>query len=329
MRGSVGLYTSLALIVGVVAGGPAAAEGLLRIPILDDLGHDLTGGQVLFCPKSSDCIAFDIASGGVVDVDRDRLREETVYDVLVYAGDGSLRFAAHGWVYGRDAADADPRLAGLPEQGLSVVVPPPPVTAPAIPADAYAERRYPRWCLAVTVPFMLGGGFGTSDDALGGVSDVSPGIALAASHRGGFPTRRNLGRSSVTFRELSLTYAQNRYQTEPLQATDAGSDLTFHRFLLSAGLGRLWQRGQGTIAVAAGYGGVYDGSSLLEFNGRSYGMFGLGLQVRYLYRVLGGEDGLALGLAGQGELLYWFADQNEVDHFYGWAPSVAVGLAVY
>jgi hypothetical protein len=204
-----------------------------------------------------------------------------------------------------------------------------PQSAAAAPAPEGQGPAFPRLLGGVLVPFMLGGHVGTDDQALSGVSEVSPGLGVVLCYRYGYPVRRTLGRDTVSFQELSLSYAQNRYHLEPVQPADAGSDLTFHRIQLAWALGRLWGRSQGTLGVVAGYGGVYDGSELLEYRDRRYGMFGLGLQGRYVLRVLGSEDRLSLGLLGQAELTYYFADHGDDDHWYGWAPSLAVGVMVF
>jgi len=36
-----------------------------------------------------------------------------------------------------------------------------------------------------------------------------------------------------------------------------------------------------------------------------------------------------VGLLGQLEVMYYFAEPGEDDHWYGWAPSAAIGVAVY
>jgi hypothetical protein len=152
---------------------------------------------------------------------------------------------------------------------------------------------------------------------------------LVGCWRFGYPYRRNPGRTSVAFKEISVGYAQNRYHVDPVQPSGAGSDLTFHRLQAAFGLGRQWSRSHAVVALAAGYGGIYDGSALLEYRERRYGMFGLGLQGRYLWRLAGDPGRLGVGLFGQVELMYYFADQGVDDHWYGWAPSAAVGVMVF
>jgi hypothetical protein len=316
--------------------GALARNGPLVVPVSDVDDRPVTTGMVLFCPEAAPCLEFPVSPDGTIELDLALLQPDSAYTVLVYADDLSVRFATYGWTYGDPPPDGDatPRLRGLPAEQLAVVLPLPagephgdlavPFDGPDLPAEAF-----PRLLGGITVPFMLGGNFGTSSDALTGVTDVSPGFGVVGLYRFGYPVRRNLGRSSVSFREVSLAYAQNRYETDPVQPTGSGSDLTFHRFTASFGLGRLWDRTQGSVSVAAGYGGVYDGTELLEFRGRSYGMFGLGLQGRFVWRAVGGDGRLAAGLLAQLEMMYYFADASSDDHWYGWAPSLAVGLIVF
>ncbi len=313
-----------------------AGIDLLQVPVVDAQGGPLTSGVVLFCPQDAPCLEFPISPTGSISLDSSLLEPAGVYAVLIYGDDLAVRFATYGWVYGGDTTDpdAEPVLRGVSAQQLEVVLPPPPpppadpVAAAAADDDGQTED-FPRFLGGVMVPFMLGGAFGTDADALSGVTDVSPGFGVIGCYRFGYPVRRNLGRTSVTFQELSLAYAQNRYHLEPVQPSGAGSDLTFHRFYGTFGLGRQWQRSQGVLAAAASYGGIYDGSELLEYRDRSYGMFGLGLQGRYVWRMVGGNGRLALGLLGQVELMYYFADHGDNDHWYGWAPSASVGLMVF
>ena len=314
--------------------GSATAQDIITIAVHDEEGKAMTSGAVLFCPEDAPCFEFAIAAGSSIRLDRTVLELDAVYSVLIYAEDLSLRYAASEWTYDNSAdATAAPELHGLPAGGLRVTLPAPvsdPDPASTRPAAAVGDPvTYPRFQGAILVPVMLGGNFGTDPTALGGVSDVSPGIGMMGSYRFGFPHHRTLGRSSVVFKELSLIYAQNRYQVDPIQPTGNGSDLTFHRFLASFGLGRLWRRSQVSLAAAAGYGGLYDGGTRVEFRDRTYGMFGLGLQLRYVQRILGRNGGLAVGLLGQLEAMHYFADPGEDDHWYGWAPTASLGVAVY
>ena len=318
-----------------IAIGSAAAQDAVIVPVRDEHGEAVTSGVVLFCPEDAPCIEIAIESDGSIGLDRTLLKPGGVYAVLIYAENLSLRYAASEWIYGATAdAAAVPELSGLPAQGLQVVLP---LFTPAHDEEPIATREadvaspesYRRFLGAVLVPFMLGGNFGTDPTALGGVTDVAPGIGFLGSYRFGFTRHRTLGRSSVAFKELSLTYAQNRYQTDPIQPTGDGSDLTFHRFLVSFGLGRLWRRSQASLTATAGYGGLYDGQTLVEYRDRSYGMWGLGLQARFVQRILGKDGGVTVGLLGQLEIMHYFAEPGEDDHWYGWAPSAAFGVGVY
>ena len=79
---------------------------------------------------------------------------------------------------------------------------------------------------------------------------------------------------------------------------------------------------------AVSWGGIYDGSTPLEYMDRSFGMIGFGAQGKVIRRVAHamGKD---WGLHAQLELMYYAADRGENDFWYGLAPSLSMGVIIY
>jgi hypothetical protein len=365
-RGTWGAVLWLCALACVVPTIGLAAPTQVRT--VDDAGAPLTAGSVVFCPLAADCLECPIAADGTIELDRTRLEQGTAYTIIVYSAQRAVLFATFEWVYDAAPFERAPsgkavvpRLRGTKKQEVvlefvpaeDVTPPPPKVTAPqkpepaAVPdkkqpapvppkkkptpvqaADGDRHVATPRLAFGVYVPFMLGGHFGVDRDALGGVTDVAPGFGVVAAWRFGYPPAGASGRQAVPFRELSLSYALNRYTVGEIVDPTRSSDLTFHRVNLALGIGRLTARTLLSGAVAIGYGGVYDGSERLEFRGRSYGMFGVGFQGRCGYRLLGGAAH-GLGLLGQVDLMYYPADHGDDDHWYGFAPSLSAGVMVH
>ncbi len=337
-RGLVGLL--LILIA------PALAQAVQTVvQTVDESGRPLTGGSVVFCPLTADCLEFPIAADGTIALDRTRLEPGTTYTIIVYSVERSVRYAAFAWSYDPAAFQTTaggspvvPRLRGNDRQEIAwdftpardaattaaAAAPRPEPPGPA-PTRPFA---WPRLVVGACVPFLLGGHFGVDDEALGGVTDVAPGFGAFVAYRFGYPASSPTGFTAVGFREVSLTYAANRYTVDQLGEPATSSDLTFHRLHLAFGVGRLTARTFMSGALAVGYGGIYDGSELLEYGGRTYGMVGVGFQGRYGYEVLGG-DAHGLGIFGQLDLMYYPADSGESDHWYGLAPTLAAGVVVH
>jgi hypothetical protein len=213
--------------------------------------------------------------------------------------------------------------APAPVESPRVPIAATPTLTTSLPPPALAR---PRLVLSAYVPFMFGGHFGADPDALSGVQDVSPGFGGSLGLRFGY--RPYAGAGPATFREVGFAYALNRYTVRGADDPAASSDLTFHRATLTFGLGRRFARAEYSVALAVGYGGVYDGKERLSVGGRDYGMVGIGVQGRLAIRMVGGSShGLAvLGLA---DLMYYAADASDDDHWYGLAPSLGAGVLVY
>jgi hypothetical protein len=339
-----------------------------QVRAVDDAGAPITAGSVVFCPLAADCLEFPIAADGTFELDRTRLEQGTAYTIIVYNVQRAVLFATFEWIYDAapferassgktivpelrgtkkqeavlefvpagEEAPAPPKVsapqkpdpAEVPEKKKPAPVPPKKMPAPVRAAEWDRRVATPRLAFGVYVPFMLGSHFGVDRDALGGVTDVAPGLGVVVAYRFGYPPAGEPGRRVVHFRELSLTYALNRYTVGDIVDPTRSSDLTFHRVSLALGFGRLTARTLLSGALAVGYGGVYDGSERLEFNDRSYGMVGVGFQGRCGYELFGGAAH-GLGLLGQVDLMYYPADHGDDDHWYGFAPSLSAGVMVH
>ncbi len=302
----------------------SATVETLDLQVFDEYGVLATGGAVLFCPEAGECREYPVSAAGLVRLEPGELVAQTVYTVIVYRDDGVVQSMTSTYLHdpavlerGPDALP--PQLRGHVSGGLDVDL------GGVGPFDISSPGT--GLLLGVSVPLLLGDNFGADADALAGVMSVSPGVGLVGSVRFGLPTGPRRRRGGVGFHELTVCYAQNRYATRQLRAPDEESDLTFHRISLAYGRGRLSRRSLLSMSAAVAYGGIYDGGRILEYEGRSYGMLGFGLQGRMVQSLVGDAD-RSIGLMGQAELMYYAADGHERDHWHGLAPSVALGVAV-
>jgi len=322
------------LAAALAAVAPAASDlAPTRVRVVDAYGTTMTTGSVVFCPLEAECLEFPIASDGTITLDHGQLTPQAAYTIMVYDLRRTVVYATFDWVYDparfRPAPGAErgvPRLRGTLSQEVEFDFSP--EAAAAVPETSAASASRPgdwsRWAVGGGVSFIYGAHFDTDLDALGGVTDVAPGVSVFGAWR--FLGDAPAGRTAVGFREFSVNYSLNRYTVLDAGSGDP-SDVSLHRLSLAYGLGRLTARTQVTGAVALGYAGVYDGNDRLESGDRTYGMVGFGVLGRCGYRLLGG-GAHGLGLVAQGELMYYPADTDEGDHWYGLAASVAVGLMV-
>lgn len=322
----IGSLTSVGLAADEVPSRP------LSVSVLDVTGVPMRSGKVVFCPEHGDCQEHQLSYEGIIILDLDEFMPGTTYTVVVYDTGQSIRYINPGYVMtekdligGADRKGA--QIVGARGQGLIVDL------TGLGSADRLAHQgpnplNDPHFLTAITVPFMIGGNFDADESALGGITEVSPGLGITAMYRFGYPQPRPLKKSTVGFQELSIGYAMNRYTTAQIDESDPESDLSFHRAWLAYGLGRLGHRWQASASLAVSFGGIFDGSTVLDYEDRHYTMVGFGLQGRGIWQFLGGR-GLAMGLVGQFELMYYPVDTVENDHWYGLAPSVALGLAIF
>ena len=188
----------------------------------------------------------------------------------------------------------------------------------------------PKYFVAAQISFMFGSNWTTNEEALGGVVGNSPGFHFVGAYRFGFPQISKVGGPVIYYREISVSYAFNRYDID--QANDPGStaDVQFHRITAAYSFGRMGHNlvNHFSLGPALSVGGIYDGSTPLEYMDRSYGMIGVGAQGKFIHQVV--ETGWGnLGLHAQFELMHYPADRGENDFWYGLAPSFSLGVVFY
>lgn len=189
---------------------------------------------------------------------------------------------------------------------------------------------FPRLIAGFQVPVMLGGKFKSDLSALGGIRDVKPGLGLFGSYRFGYPRHLPERDGWIFFHELTVAYQQNRYETLEIMTPGRVSDVIFHRLKVGYGLGKMSQSytSHWSVGVTAAVGGVYDGSEILKYLGRSYNRSGFGCRASWLQKTFT-TGRMDVGVSLQLELMYYFADKIPDDYWYGMAPSASIGLVVF
>jgi len=345
------------LLSAVLAAGARAAQrdgppALLTFSVQDADGNFFPRGEVEFCLSDGRCIYADVDLGypGHFVLPSKELRPGVTYTVMVYSPDVDVIYETRDWQY--VPADYDPgfdrlldvekfqvfaRFRGTADGGLDFHI-----TNTLNPEwerraglelatdDPDSVPHFPSTLSGFGVPMMLGERFRSDPEAAGGVLSVSPGFALDLSWRWGYPRRLYRTEKWVPFRELTFSYAANRYETAEIVTPGRTSDVTFHRLGVAYGIGRMSpaEHNQWTVSAAVGLGAVLDGSETLQFRGRTYRMFGAGLRARFIREIFGGGE-IHTGLTLQGELMYYPADTGDDDFWHGLAPSAALGVVFY
>ncbi len=328
----IALVLVMVALIGPAGSVRAESPPPLTVQVLDPVNRPLTGGVVAVCPSGGDCSEYPIDPDGHVHLDRDQLLRSIGLTIVVYDPDGATRFVTSSWTI--SAADrrlvsnqpqrARGRLQGTTSLGLRLTfaessAPSAPLTITGTPRPAPSS-----WLLSVGMVWLVGGAYTADDAALDGVNDVAPGPAVSLGWRPGIPARWPAGQHSRAYPEFSLTYALNRYTVNQVEGPGE-SDLTFHRISLAAGVGRAWRQTRVAVQGVVGYGGVYDGTTVLERDDRRYGMLGVGISA-HATRMITRVAGHRLGLVAQMSAVHYVADENDQDHWYGTAPSLFVGV---
>jgi hypothetical protein len=316
--------------------------------LLDPTRPAPLGGVIAFCPRDTTCLEILLEPGATeFALAVDALVPEEMYRVIYRPTGATREHPLDGWVYAPQnwAADIDPYL-GIPREivvptfvvttggglGFRVDRTPSPVWQRAnrnLMAVTSGVKAPPRWLFAIGTPLVLGGNFSSDPDALFGVESVKAGFALSASWR---PRDDSDGQTLPTqwhrYFELTVAYALNRYDTQLALAPDEQGNVTFHRVLLAGGIGTM--RGAAGADLGAGgvigIGGIYDGSDVLEYDGRRYTLFGLGIYLRAAYTFALGNIGL--GPFGRFEYVYYPADHSDDDFWYGGMPTLTLGITL-
>lgn len=351
-----GLLALTALITAVFAVSGAQGRDklpvLIQFSILDKDGNFFHEGEIEFCTPEGECIFADIEPGfpGHFYLPSEAIKPGASYTVFVYDPQVTVLFEMRGWTF--NPKDYDPGYNSSWELDQFLIFP---------HFKAHSDRHltfhlettlnpewkvvsglgfadddldnlpdWPEFMASIQVPLMIGGKFTSDENAAGGVSKVKIGMGLSASWRSGYPQIVPESRARVGFRELTLAYNQNRYGTLGLYYPGRDSDVTFHRVTLSYGLGRMdhGMRNHWAVSGAVGFGGIYDSSRVLEYLGRRYTMFGVGVQARYIFEFYTTER-LKVGMMGQLEWMYYPGSHGDDDFWFGSAPAALFGFTVY
>lgn len=325
---------------------------LIQFSIQDENGNFFYEGEIEFCTPEGECIFADIQPGfpGHFFLPSEDIQAGVPYTVFVYDPQVTVLFEMRGWTF--DPADYDPghnsywkldQFLIFPQfrahQDRKLTFQLDTTLNPewkVVSGLGYADEDldnlpdWPEFLASIQVPFMLGSKFTSDENAAGGVSSVKVGVGLSGTWRSGYPKIVPERERWVPFREFTLAYNQNRYETLGVYYPGRDSDVTFHRFTLSYGLGKMDQtmKKQWSVSAALGYGGIYDGTKLLRYLDRNYSMFGLGVQARII-RGIYESDRLNIGLMGQLEWMYYLGDHQDDDFWFGSAPAALIGLTVY
>lgn len=323
----------------------------IQYTVQDSDGNFFPIGEVEFCTPDGDCVYADIENDfpGHFIIPSSRLEPGVAYSVLIYDLNVSVHFEMHNWVYMPKDYDQAfdryvqldkfliyPRFHGGEDGGmtfhLDTTLNPEWALRKNLPKYAGPDSLpdFPKLVAGFQVPFMLGGKFTTDESAIGGVDDVRPGIGVFGTLRFGYPDHMPPRGHWISFQELSFGYQQNRYETWEIVTPGRGSDVTFHRLKVSYALGQMSQ-GYGThwsAGVTAAFGGIYDGADVLKYLDRTYRRPGVGVKASGIHRIfkVGRVD---IGVNGQVELMYYFADNGPDDYWFGMAPSASIGLVVF
>jgi len=345
------------LVVILAASGSVSVQaagreqGFIQFSVQDLDGEFIPIGEVEFCLNGGGCIYADIERGfpGHFYLNSKDLVPEQTYTVMIYTMDVQVIYEIRDWEF--IPADYDrgwdkvlncekflifPQFRGDPGARMSFKVD---TTLNPVWEERAGEGfvieeadplKFPDFIFTAQVNTILGEKFTSDTSAAGGVISVSAGWQASGTWRHAYPRRHAWDEGWVTCRELTVTYAQNRYETMEIITPGRISDVTYHRVNIAYGLARMNQVQINHYGISAllSLGGIYDGAKKLEFNGRSYGLYGVGLQARYMRMLLSG-GGLEVGGVIEASAIYYPTDAADDDFWYGLAPTVSLGVVVF
>lgn len=349
------LLALIALLGTNFAALPALARDklpvLIQFSIQDENGNFFYEGEIEFCTPDGECVFADIHPGfpGHFFLPRADLKAGEPYTVFVYDKQVKVLFEMRGWTFNPEDYNPGynsyweldqflifPHFKAHPDRQLTfhldtTLNPEWQVVSGLGFADEEMDNLpdWPELMATIQSPFMAGGKFRSDESAAGGVTKVYPGIGLSTTWRSGYPRIVPERDSRVGFRELQASYNQNRYGTMGVYFPGRNSDVSFHRMVLSYGLGQMDQTmlNHWSLSLAVGVGGIYDGSNILRYNGRKYFMVGGGIKARYIH-ALYVTDNLKVGLDVQLEWIHYPGAEDD-DYWYGSAPAAIFGFTVY
>ena len=351
-----GLAAWIFLLAAIFAVSPTLAREklpqLIQFSIQDENGNFFHEGEIEFCTPEGECLFADIHPGfpGHFFLPSADLQPDVPYTVFVYDKEVKVLFEMRGWTF--IPADYDPAYSAYWEMNQFLIFPH--FTAHAdrrltfhlettlnpewqvVTGLGYGDQDYdnlpdwPTFLARVEMPFLFGGNFQTSGDAAGGIISLRQSYGLGAVWRSKYPRVVPHRDRGVWFREFGVAYNQTRYETEGVYYPGRDSDVKFHRLLLTYGIGRMDQGMQNHWGLSGvlGVGGIYDGTRLVRYLSRDFQMVGVGVQATFQHELFETRR-LRVGLSVKARWLYYPSDGDENDHWYGSAPSAAVGLVFY
>lgn len=339
------------VLLGLIVDMSVAEESdSIRIQVLDDSGQFIVSGEVEFEEESSSPVSARIDEGGFIELNVNELEDGIGYEVYIYDPNLEVLYKSRlKWTYKPSEHDCEfdldfemdkyviaPIIQGFPNGDLEFAwnKRENPLHTKAVEekkeADLIEElwdefQGLPRIIVSIGYPLLLGKGFVDNEEF--GVQVSGLGFSVGGSYRMGYPEKPD-SVSWISFRELSLSYTMNRYVTD--QKLDLGeeSDVSFHRITAGYGLG--WLRGNSHVGASAvlAFGGIYDGTELLEYLDRSYNLFGIGVQGYYLHTIRS-VNRFDVGITTRLALIYYPVENLDEDHWYGLEPSLMLGVAIY
>ena len=349
------LMAVIALLAAIFAASEVLARDklplLIQFSIQDKDGNFFYEGEIEFCTPDGDCIFADIQPGfpGHFFLPTEKIQPGVPYTVFVYDPQVTVLFEMRGWTF--NPKDFDPGYNAYWELDQFLIFP---------QFRAHPDRRltfhldttlnpewkvvsglgyagekldnlpnWPEFMASVQVPYLFGGKFTSDEEAAGGVTKIKPGIGLSGFWRSKYPRIVPERSVWVGFHEVQLSYNQNRYDTMGVYFPGRNSDVTFHRMVLSYGLGKMspFMTSHWSVSLAVGCGGIYDGGNVLNYQGRRYFMVGAGLKARYVHELFSTRN-LKVGLDTQVEWML-YPSEEEDDFWYGSAPAATIGITVY
>ncbi len=338
-------------LVSVPAGAQDKVPRFIKYTVQDSDGNFFPIGEVEFCTPEGQCFYADIEEDfpGHFLIPSKMMEPGVAYAVRIYDIQVAVIMEMHNWVFvprdydafydrlvGVDKFLVFPRFHGDQDGGMTfqidVTLNPEWALRKNLPRFTGPDTLpdFPRLVAGFQIPVMLGGKFRTDNSAIGGVDDVRPGLGLSGTYRHGYPSKRPPRDEWIFFRETTLAYQQNRYETWEVITPGRRSDVTFHRLKFSYGMGQMNQSysSHWSVAVTMAAAAVFDGPQVLKYLDRTYKRFGVGCKATWLQRLfqVGRID---VGASLQLELMYYFADNGPDDYWFGTAPSASFGLVVF